>query len=213
MTASFWHSDLFFDILHYYLLLSVIICFLVICSANAAYAVLCLVALFILVSFIFIFIGAEYVGLVFVIVYVGAIAVLFLFIIMLLDLRNLVYQQFTAFVCMIFSLSIMLTSDTLLYILDFSHLPFLCLPLIPVSVLVDLCVDGYAVPDNLVTISPSLFNLHGYYVLGCGFILAFVMIGVVLMLSQTLYLRNEHFRARNKITVRSNIVVTKTFFN
>ena len=155
MTSSFWYSELFFSIFYFYILASLIVCFNVICSASAAHAVLFLVALFILVSFIFILIGTEYLGLVFIIVYVGAIAVLFLFIIMLLDLRNLVYQRFSVFQVLLFSWSVMLTSDLVIYLLDYSQLPFFSLPLVPVSSLIDLNGDTVALNDNLQYLSPS----------------------------------------------------------
>lgn len=207
MTSSFWYSELFFSIFYFYTLTSLIICFNVICSASAAHAVLFLVVLFILVSFIFILLGAEYLGLVYIIVYVGAIAVLFLFIIMLLDLRNLVYQRFTMIQALSFSWTIMLVSDLVIYLLDYSQLPFFSLPLVPVSSLIDLNGDTVALSDNLQYLSPELFNIYNLYVVGAGFLLAFVMVGVVLMLGQTITVSGTRYRLRNKLTVRSGQTV------
>ena len=207
MFASFWYSELFLILFYCYTLFSLIICFYVICSASAAHAVLFLVLLFILSSFLFIFLGAEYVGLIFIIVYVGAIAILFLFIIMLLDLRNLIFQRFTFLQSIIFSWSVMLTSDFLLYILNLTQLPFFSLPLVPVSGLIDINGDTKSLADNLLYLSPEFFNIYGLYVLGCGFILAFVMVGVVLMLGKSNSFITERRHFRNKVNVSAMAVI------
>lgn len=49
---------------------------------------LCLIAVFFITVFLYLRVGAEFLGFLFLIVYVGAIAILFLFVIMLLNLKN-----------------------------------------------------------------------------------------------------------------------------
>lgn len=207
MSSSFWYSELFLTVFYYYILASILTCFLVVCSTSAAHAVLFLVVLFLLVSFIFVFIGAEYLGLVYIIVYVGAIAVLFLFVVMLLDLRNIASEGFTPSGAATFSTCVMLAADVTLYMLDYGHLPFFHLPLIPVSSFISPYGETISIVDNLSFLSPELFNIYSFYVLGCGFILAFVMVGVVVMLSHTIFVKGERYHLRHKLTTSSNRVV------
>ena len=54
-------------------------------SRNTVYSVFFLILVFISISFLFIMIGAEFLGMIMLIVYVGAVAVLFLFVVMMLN--------------------------------------------------------------------------------------------------------------------------------
>src|ERR1700761_8019770 len=63
---------------------------LVITSKNTVQSVLYLILVFLLCSLLFIYLGADFIGLIILIVYIGAIAVLFLFVVMMLNIRLLV---------------------------------------------------------------------------------------------------------------------------
>jgi len=56
-------------------------------SGNPVQSILFLILCFILSSFLFILLGAEFLALLLLIVYVGAISILFLFVVMMLNLR------------------------------------------------------------------------------------------------------------------------------
>jgi NADH-quinone oxidoreductase subunit J len=75
--------------LDYFLILILISAFCVIFSKNIIQSVLYLILVFLLCSLLFIYLGAEFIGLIILIVYIGAIAVLFLFVIMMLNIRVL----------------------------------------------------------------------------------------------------------------------------
>ena len=62
---------------------------LVILSKNTVQSVLYLILVFLLCSLLFIYLGADFIGLIILIVYIGAIAVLFLFVVMMLNIRLL----------------------------------------------------------------------------------------------------------------------------
>jgi NADH-quinone oxidoreductase subunit J len=62
---------------------------LVIMSKNTVQSVLYLILVFLLCSLLFIYMGADFLGLIILIVYIGAIAVLFLFVVMMLNIRLL----------------------------------------------------------------------------------------------------------------------------
>jgi NADH-quinone oxidoreductase subunit J len=62
---------------------------LIITSKNTVSSVLYLILVFLLCSLLFIYLGADFIGLIILIVYIGAIAVLFLFVVMMLNIRLL----------------------------------------------------------------------------------------------------------------------------
>ena len=65
----------------------VMTCISVIFSKNPVNSVLFLVLAFLNSTFLFILIGAEFVGIILAIVYIGAVAILFLFVVMMLDIQ------------------------------------------------------------------------------------------------------------------------------
>ncbi len=69
-------------------------CLAVIFSKNPVNSVLFLVLAFLNSTFLFILIGAEFVGIILAIVYIGAVAILFLFVVMMLDIQliDIVYS-------------------------------------------------------------------------------------------------------------------------
>ncbi len=65
----------------------IVTCISVIFSKNPVNSVLFLVLAFLNSTFLFIMIGAEFVGIILAIVYIGAVAILFLFVVMMLDIQ------------------------------------------------------------------------------------------------------------------------------
>ena len=65
----------------------IVTCVSVIFSKNPVNSVLFLVLAFLNSTFLFILIGAEFVGIILAIVYIGAVAILFLFVVMMLDIQ------------------------------------------------------------------------------------------------------------------------------
>ena len=65
----------------------IVTCISVIFSKNPVNSVLFLVLAFLNSTFLFILIGAEFVGIILAIVYIGAVAILFLFVVMMLDIQ------------------------------------------------------------------------------------------------------------------------------
>src|ERR1700743_2176684 len=82
---------------------------LVITSKNSVHSVLYLILVFLLCSLLFIYLGADFIGLIILIVYIGAIAVLFLFVVMMLNIRLLeVYSTFYIYLPLAFFLCLIL---------------------------------------------------------------------------------------------------------
>ena len=79
----------------------------VILSKNIIQSILYLILVFLLCSVLFIYVGADFIGLIILIVYIGAISVLFLFVVMMLNIRILeVYSTFSIYLPLAFLLSI-----------------------------------------------------------------------------------------------------------
>jgi len=62
-------------------------------SKNTVYSVFFLILVFVTVSILFIMIGAEFLGMIMLIVYVGAVAVLFLFVVMMLNITEVINKR------------------------------------------------------------------------------------------------------------------------
>jgi NADH-quinone oxidoreductase subunit J len=75
--------------IYIFLLLILVSALCVILSRNIVQSVLYLILVFFLCSLLFIYLGADFIGLIILIVYIGAIAVLFLFVVMMLNVRIL----------------------------------------------------------------------------------------------------------------------------
>ena len=74
----------------------IILCaFLMVLSNNPIYSVFFLILILINTSILFILFNIVFLGLLLLLVYVGAIAILFLFIVMMLNIKNIEYQQNT----------------------------------------------------------------------------------------------------------------------
>lgn len=73
--------------------LAVVFAVLVPILLNPVHSLLCLLGLFAMAALIYLSQGAEYLALVFLIVYVGALAILFLFVIMLLNVKDIMAAQ------------------------------------------------------------------------------------------------------------------------
>ena len=82
-------------------------------TPNPVQSILFLILCFIFCSFLFVILGAEFLGILLLIVYVGAISILFLFVVMMLNIRLLeIYIDFIrylpigSFICFFFLLNL-----------------------------------------------------------------------------------------------------------
>tara|TARA_B100000029_G_scaffold205812_1_gene203637 strand:+ start:3232 stop:3864 length:633 start_codon:yes stop_codon:yes gene_type:complete len=78
---------------YFFSTITVLSAIMVVISKNTIYSVFFLILVFISVSFLFIMIGAEFLGMIMLIVYVGAVAVLFLFVVMMLNIVEQVSKR------------------------------------------------------------------------------------------------------------------------
>jgi NADH-quinone oxidoreductase subunit J len=104
---------------------------LVITSKNTVQSVLYLILVFLLCSLLFIYLGADFIGLIILIVYIGAIAVLFLFVVMMLNIRLLenafsfsIYIPIIVFLSLIFIFQIIYFFFNIFNIIEVNNLAY-----------------------------------------------------------------------------------------
>lgn len=104
---------------------------LVITSRNTVQSVLYLILVFLLCSLLFIYLGADFIGLIILIVYIGAIAVLFLFVVMMLNIRLLensfnftIYVPIIIFLSLIFILQIVFFFFNIFNVIEIENLTY-----------------------------------------------------------------------------------------
>ncbi len=147
----------------------------VIFSRNVVQSVLYLILVFFLCSLLFIYLGADFIGLIILIVYIGAIAVLFLFVVMMLNIRVLelastfsIYFPLALFLSLIFLSLIIFIYWKSLHVIEFKSI---------------LNYTDWSVFNNIkiVAIGELLFN-EGYILfIGATLLLFVAMIGVIVL--------------------------------
>ncbi len=155
------------------ILIIIIAAFSVIFSKNIIQSVLYLILVFLLSSVLFIYLGADFIGLIILIVYIGAISVLFLFIVMMLNIRLLeIYTTFQIYLPLAFILCIILLSQGIyLFIKNYNF----------------IYLDNLLVYNNwiffnnirIISIGELLFNQCYLYFIGATLLLFIAMIGVI----------------------------------
>lgn len=157
----------------FFLIISATFCILL--SKNIIQSLLYLILVFLLTSILFIYIGADFIGLIILIVYIGAISVLFLFIIMMLNIRFLeIYSIFQLYFFLALILCIFFLCQCL-YLVIFS------LELINFNNLI-MYSNWIAVLSNkIVSLGELLFNQCYFYFLGATLLLFVAMIGAILL--------------------------------
>jgi len=147
----------------------------VILSKNIIQSVLYLILVFLLSSILFIYLGADFIGLIILIVYIGAISVLFLFIVMMLNIRLLeIYTTFQIYLPLAFILCIILLSQ---YIYIFiKNYNFIYLDNL-------LIFNNWVFFNNIriISIGELLFNQCYLYFIGATLLLFVAMIGVIIL--------------------------------
>lgn len=147
----------------------------IIMSRNIMQSILYLVFIFVQSSILFIFLGADFIGLIILIVYIGAIAVLFLFVIMMLNIRLLeIYSTFLVYLPLSVILSLLLILLCLyIFMYNFNLLYFDNL----------LIYSNWIIYKNIkiISIGQLLFNELYMYFFGASLLLFISMIGAILL--------------------------------
>lgn len=161
--------------IYLYLILILIAALGVILSRNIVQSVLYLILVFFLCSILFIYLGADFIGLILLIVYIGAIAVLFLFVVMMLNIRILeVSSTFSIYLPLAIILSFIFFC--LIFVLYFNSLNIIEFNSI-------LTYTNWPIFNNIkiVAIGQLLFNESYILFIGATLLLLVAMIGVIIL--------------------------------
>jgi NADH-quinone oxidoreductase subunit J len=147
----------------------------VVLSKNIVQSILYLILVFLLCSILFIYLGADFIGLIILIVYIGAIAVLFLFIVMMLNIRILeVYSTFSIYLPLVFLLSI-------IFFIQIFFIYFNLFNIIELNNMLKLSNWNLYTNIKVNLIGQLLFNEHFIIFIGATLLLFIAMIGVLLL--------------------------------
>lgn len=148
---------------------------LVITSRNTVQSVLYLILVFLLCSLLFIYLGADFIGLIILIVYIGAIAVLFLFVVMMLNIRLLENTfNFTIYVPIIVFLS-------LIFIFQIIFFFFNIFNIIEMENLVYYLNWNFSNNIQMSSIGQLLFNKLYILFISAAILLLIAMIGAIIL--------------------------------
>jgi len=159
---------------------------LVITSKNTVQSVLYLILVFLLCSLLFIYLGADFIGLIILIVYIGAIAVLFLFVVMMLNIRLLVNSfNFSIYVPIIIFLS-------LIFLFQILYFFFNMFNIIEIESLIYYLNWNFSNNIQISSIGVLLFNKLYILFISAAILLFIAMVGaIVLTLDDDYKLLNE----------------------
>lgn len=159
----------------FFILIMIISTVCIILSKNIMQSILYLVFIFIQSSILFIYLGADFIGLIILIVYIGAIAVLFLFVIMMLNVRLLeIYSTFLIYLPLSIILCLLLILlYVYMFIFNFNLLYFDNL----------LIYTDWIFLNNIkiISIGQLLFNELYIYFFIASLLLFIAMIGAILL--------------------------------
>ena len=165
--------------------LIIISTFFVILSKNIIQSVLYLISIFLYSSILFIYLGADFIGLIILIVYIGAIAVLFLFVVMMLNVRLLeLYSTFLIYlpIAIILSFS-MILQFIYLFIKSFDYVSINS---------IDVYTDWILYNNiRIIAIGELLFNKFFIFFIGATLLLFVAMIGAIILTLEDKQIKNK----------------------
>jgi NADH-quinone oxidoreductase subunit J len=148
---------------------------LVITSKNTVQSVLYLILVFLLCSLLFIYLGADFIGLIILIVYIGAIAVLFLFVVMMLNIRLLENSfNFSIYIPIIVFLSLIFIFQIIYFFLHIFNI-------IEIENLVYYSNWNFSNNIQMSSIGELLFNKLYILFISAAFLLFIAMIGAIIL--------------------------------
>lgn len=161
--------------IYIFLLLILVSALCVILSRNIVQSVLYLILVFFLCSLLFIYLGADFIGLIILIVYIGAIAVLFLFVVMMLNVRILeISSTFSIYLPLALFLSFIFLS--LLFFIYYNSLH-----MVEFDILLTYTNWSFFKNVKIIAIGQLLFNESYILFIGATLLLFIAMIGVIIL--------------------------------
>lgn len=199
-------ENLYFFLFFYLAFIIILNSLLIIFSNNPIHSIFFLILVFICSTILLLLLGVEFIAMLFLIIYIGAITVLFLFVIMMLNVKIIefnekfvMYLPIGIFLSLLFLIEIfyliknnLVTWD--LYFFELSNrIKYLEL------LYDDNYIDTITILNNVQQLAVSLYSKFGYLFILSGIILLIAMLGAIVL---TL---NKHFKNKRQDYYIQNI--------
>ena len=203
---SITFDKLLFYFFESFMLISAI---LVVTTNNAVYSIFFLILVFFNATFILLLLNAEFLALTLILVYIGAVAVLFLFVVMMLDIKQIDKKNHNIFFSLpinIFIGFIMLVS---IYLILFNDLTF-NLDNIDINLTYINWVDIIYPFSNIEVIGKYLYTYGFLYFILAGVILLLAMIGaIVLTMKTNQTIKRQHISEQTSRQINNSFFIIK----
>jgi len=146
----------------------IVSCILFLLSSNKIYSILYLILIYMCVSLLMMYLGVLILGLFYFLVYIGAVAVLFLFSVMILDLKESIYERDYSFFFSIFCFLFILFVHT--------YLMYAKLDINFYNISYEYFIN---INEFLLILGLLLFSKYSFMLLLVGIILLIAMIGSI----------------------------------
>lgn len=167
----------------YFFLLSILYLFcsvMVVFSRNPVHSVLYLILIFIVTVCFFFLLGVEYLSFVFLIIYIGAIAVLFLFVVMMLNIKTIEYNESFLKYLPVSGLLLLVLFVEFGYIFDFKLLMNMNIDY-TTNYEMATWIDYYDTINPLLIIAFVLYTYYSHLLILCGLLLLLAMVGSIML--------------------------------
>lgn len=177
---------------------------MIIFTANPIHSIFFLILVFIGSTVLLLLLGVEFIGMLFLIIYIGAITVLFLFVIMMLNVKIIefnekfiLYLPISIFLGLIFLIEIFYLIKNNLVTWNFSS------PLSHTELTQEEILSVITLLNNVQQLAVSLYSKFGYLFILSGIILLIAMLGAIVL---TLH---KHFKSKRQDYYIQNITNLK----
>jgi NADH-quinone oxidoreductase subunit J len=185
-----------FEIILFYFFSSFILlsAIMVITADNAIYSVLFLILTFCNSTLLLLLLNAEFLAFTIILVYIGAVAVLFLFVVMMLDIKQITKYDKNIFFLIPSNLIIGIIIFVEIYLILFKDLTFNLNPTLGIDNLIYInWFDLINSMSNIEMIGQIMYTYYFIYLFQAGLILLLAMIGaIVLTMSTNSNSRRQH---------------------
>lgn len=165
---------------------------MVVSATNAVYSIFFLILVFVNATFIMFLLNTEFLALTIILVYIGAVAVLFLFVVMMLDIKQIDKKEKNVFFFLPINIVIGFIILMTIYLILFKDLTFNLTSINPELIYLNW-INLITPFSNIELIGQFLYTYGFLYFIQAGLILLLAMIGAIVLTMQTgQVIRRQH---------------------
>lgn len=182
---------------------------MVISTVNAVYSIFFLILVFCNATFLLLLLNAEFLALTLILVYIGAVAVLFLFVVMMLDIKQIDRKEKNIFFFLPMNIIIGFIMLISIYLILFKDLTFNIVPFDPNLFYINW-IEILTPFSNIEVIGQFLYTYGFFYFIQAGLILLLAMIGSIVLTMQKGYLiKRQHISEQVSRNINNSFFIIK----